>query len=195
MSVESKKTKTESGAVKKSAAAKTAVSAAPAKAAKSHNAADKEIFLSKWSALLHRMGRVYHECIDSSLWELGVSKPIMEALLYMHEEFHECEPSVLADAMHIPRQTMTSMLDIMEERKFIVRESHPSDRRKKIIRLSREGKEFAKALHALLRKINKKALALMSADDGANLIDLLTRYCEALETSMGIKPKKIKCQL
>ena len=176
-------------------AAKGARVAGAAKGAKSANVADKEIFLSKWSALLHRMGRVYHECIDSSLWELGVSKPIMEALLYMHEEFHECEPSVLADAMHIPRQTMTSMLDTMEERKFIVRESHPSDRRKKIIRLSQEGKEFAKALHALLRKINKKALALMSADDGANLIDLLTRYCEALETSMGITPKNVKCQL
>jgi Transcriptional regulators len=205
MIVESSKTKSKAAKAPNAAnAAKTANAANAANAAKAANApnaanaanaADKEIFLTKWSALLHRMGRVYHECIDTSLWQMGVSKPIMEALLFMHEELHECEPSVLADAMHVPRQTMTSMLDTMEEKKLIVREPHHSDRRKKIIRLSKEGKDLSKALHNELRRCNKKALALLSDDDGAKLIDLLTRYCEALEKSMGYTPKKMKCQI
>lgn len=61
--------------------------------------------------------------------------------LYVHEE---CEAAELADRMYLPRQTMTYMLDSLEKDGYIYRVSHPTDRRRKVIRLTDQGTAFTK---------------------------------------------------
>ena len=57
-----------------------------------------------------------------------------------------CEAAELADHLYLPRQTMTYMLDSLEKEGNIYRESHPTDRRRKIIRLTERGKGFTKGI-------------------------------------------------
>lgn len=61
--------------------------------------------------------------------------------LYVHKD---CEAAELADRLYLPRQTMTYMLDTLEKDGYLFRENHPTDRRRKIIHLTKQGFAFTK---------------------------------------------------
>jgi DNA-binding MarR family transcriptional regulator len=50
-------------------------------------------------------------------------------------------PTELTRRLHMTTGAMTAMLDRLAEREFIVREPHPSDRRRIAVRLTREGRD------------------------------------------------------
>jgi DNA-binding MarR family transcriptional regulator len=50
-------------------------------------------------------------------------------------------PTELTRRLHMTTGAMTAMLDRLAERDFIVREPHPSDRRRIVVRLTREGRD------------------------------------------------------
>ena len=89
----------------------------------------------EWSLTVNSWIRVIHEIFTK--WKIPVTS--IKVLLFLRIFKKDSEPSVIADFITISRQTMTSILDSMEGDSLIVREPHPSDRRKKLIYLSKEG--------------------------------------------------------
>ena len=65
------------------------------------------------------------------------------ALLYFSDG---CEPSVMADRLLLLRQTMTKVIDSLEQKELVVRTVHPSDRRKLFINLLPEGRRLVREL-------------------------------------------------
>ncbi|SEN32132.1 transcriptional regulator, MarR family [bacterium A37T11] len=57
---------------------------------------------------------------------------------------------VLADRVHKNKASLTSLLDNLAKRKLIVRIEDPSDRRYKIISLTKAGREYQKQLEPLM---------------------------------------------
>jgi DNA-binding MarR family transcriptional regulator len=53
------------------------------------------------------------------------------------------EPAVLADETKLLRQSMTVVLNDLEKQGLVIREFHPTDRRKKVIKFTPEGEKFA----------------------------------------------------
>lgn len=56
------------------------------------------------------------------------------------------EPSVMADSLLILRQSMTKIIDSLEEKGFAVRTEHPSDRRRFYVKLRPAGEDIAREL-------------------------------------------------
>ncbi len=76
-------------------------------------------------------------------YDVSFSEYRVLATLYFHDD---CEPSVMADRLMILRQTMTKVIDSLEEKGLVIRTVHPSDRRKLYINLLPEGRRVARAL-------------------------------------------------
>mgnify|MGYP003543921442 FL=1 len=63
--------------------------------------------------------------------------------MYLTNDENICEPSVIADSLCIPRQTMTSIIDSMVKQKLVKRIPHLSDRRRIQIEITEKGRKTA----------------------------------------------------
>ncbi len=82
-----------------------------------------------------------------------------EAHILCH--LHEAGDSSIADlhqAFAHKRSTLTSVLDRLDARGLVRRESSQSDRRSFVVRLTRSGKQKAAKLHALLESLESGVL-------------------------------------
>ena len=89
--------------------------------------------------------RLLGERIQNRLARYEISTPQVVVLLALCAE-DDMEPAQIADRVLIPRQTITSILDKLEAGGFVVRTDHPTDRRRKVIRLTEAGFEKASAI-------------------------------------------------
>lgn len=108
-------------------------------------------------------------------------KTPMEILMYLKLFNNNVEPSVMADFMCIPRQTMTSILDGMDKDGYIERNPHPSDRRKKLVRLSRKGASLAERILKEIRRYELMAMNQLSEQELVSMLKSLRKFSEAME--------------
>ena len=85
-------------------------------------------------------------------------------LCHLHE-FGDSTISDLHRAFAHKRSTLTSVLDRMEARGLIRRQSNQKDRRSFVVRLTRTGKKRAAKVHGLLESL--EATLLRTSDRGA----------------------------
>ena len=117
-----------------------------------HNLAD---LLALWWKADH----IY--CTILQKWRLPLNSLwTLEALL---SSSGPDEPARLADHLNIPRQTMTIILDSLERRGVIRREAHPTDRRRKRIRLTETGRAFANEVSTEVNAIEVEAMSRLPA--------------------------------
>ena len=106
---------------------------------------DKErltaIRASMFNSQLHKM-RLLAEKIQGRLERYDIGAPQVVVLLALCAG-DDMEPAQIADEVLIPRQTITSILDKLEKARLVVRTDHPTDRRRKVIRLTQTGFEKA----------------------------------------------------
>jgi len=108
--------------------------------------------------------------------ELGVTQP--EAHILDHLACNgDCTVGELYGAFAHRRSTLTSVLDRLSGKKLIGREASEEDRRTFVIRLTPAGKSLAMRLHELLRELEARVIALVSARD----VDGFTKVLVALE--------------
>lgn len=86
-------------------------------------------------------------------------------LAYLYFSKGEAEPSVIADALIILRQTMTKLVDSLEKQGFVCRTIHPTDRRRIFIKLLPEGTEMAQALLNIETEYTKLVEACFSDEE------------------------------
>ena len=89
--------------------------------------------------------RLLGERIQNRLARYEIGPPQVVVLLALCAE-DDMEPAQIADRVLIPRQTITSILDKLETGGFVIRTDHPTDRRRKVIRLTEAGFEKACAI-------------------------------------------------
>lgn len=91
---------------------------------------------------LHRETEMFAEIIGSR-FDIPIKQLEILEILFSHIE-KELTPAELADEVHLTRSTMTGNLDALQKKGFITRESHPSDRRSTLIKITDIGIEFCK---------------------------------------------------
>ncbi len=84
-----------------------------------------------------------HEALMSPF---GVSFPEFRVLIYLMRRPEGAMPSQIADDLMILRQSMTGIVDSLNKRELVERQSHTRDRRKVVIRLLPKGLSLAKTL-------------------------------------------------
>lgn len=88
-----------------------------------------------------QLARLYNLCCR---WASGKNINILNILIMVEIYANKsgCEASQIADHLYLPRQTMTYAIDSLEKDGYIVRQNHPTDRRRKNIVLTELGTIF-----------------------------------------------------
>jgi len=87
---------------------------------------------------------------------------------------------------------MTSILDGMEKDGLIVRQEHPSDRRRKLVRFARKGSALAeRALKEILR-YEAEAMSALTPEVLAGMLASMRKFSEALECSVSAGAVKVE---
>jgi len=83
--------------------------------------------------------------------------------------------SALARALGIERSTMVAVIDGLEGRKLVARQDSTSDRRAKVLSLTRQGKALLAKVTPKVRNHEQRIAADLDAEEGSALIALLKR--------------------
>ena len=117
--------------------------------------------------------------------ELGLSYNMFRVLRYLHTGNESgAEPSELADRLYILRPTMTNTLAHLEKMGYILRENHPSDRRRVIVRLNPEKEEQVIQALDISRDYNERVFACFTPEELEQFISLRNRMAEAREQAV-----------
>ena len=90
------------------------------------------------------------------------------------------EPAVLAEETKMLRQAITVVLNDLEEQELVTREFHPTDRRKKVIRLTPKGDRVCREVLGAIAQAELEALSELREEDQQLLFRLTTGFCRAL---------------
>ena len=101
-------------------------------------------------------------------------------LMYLHLHPDIFEPAAMAQNVLFPRQTMTFILDTVEQQGLAVHKPHPNDRRRKIIQLTPKGRKLATAMIKDFLYFEGKALRAITGSEHNALKASLNRYADAL---------------
>lgn len=134
-------------------------------------------FHREWSLIANRWVRVIYTIFS----RLKLPVTSMKALLYLRLFRNNAEPSVIADSISVPRQTMTSILDGMEKKGWVTRQPHPSDRRKKCVQLSKSGGELADRILNRIRSHESRAMLALTSKELSDMLHYMGKFSEAME--------------
>jgi len=110
----------------------------------------------------------------------NLSLNMIWAFEYLSEHPEGVEPAVLAEETKMLRQAMTVVLNDLEEGKLVTREFHPTDRRKKVIRLTPKGERVCREVLGAIAQAELEALSELREEDQRLLFQLTTGFCRAL---------------
>lgn len=80
--------------------------------------------------------------------------------------FHpNSEPSAMADALMVLRQTMTKVIDTLEKRGYAARSLNVNDRRRLLIKLSPEGEALARRILSIESDYYTRVREIVSEED------------------------------
>ena len=117
----------------------------------------------------HRIGLHIAECPGVS-----VNQGEAHILAHLHAQ-GDCTVAELHRALAHRRSTLTSILDRLEERKLITRETAPADRRSFHVRLTPQGAKSAAQVYEHLQTFERKALRGVSAAQLKTFTEIITR--------------------
>ncbi len=98
------------------------------------------------------------------------------------------EPAQIADALHAPRQTISSTLNLLESRGLALRTAHASDRRRKLVTLSPAGRRVARRIRDDILASEKAARAVLPANRLGEIRAWLASFTAELEKFNRLSP-------
>lgn len=109
----------------------------------------------------HKVGRIFKKCYSPIY---GCNRTQNKALLMLNYH-HKLMLSQLGEMLDMPKGSLTSMIDSLEQKGLIFRESDPKDRRKTYVDLTSKGKEYIAAKMADYKKHLRKQLNKLSLEE------------------------------
>jgi DNA-binding MarR family transcriptional regulator len=94
----------------------------------------------------------------------------------------------LAKALNMHASRLVALIDALESRKLLVRESHATDRRLYSLKLTSKGLEVLRAIGDLARQHNELMCAGLSSGECAQLESLLQKIAERQALIPGVHP-------
>jgi DNA-binding MarR family transcriptional regulator len=107
------------------------------------------------------LGRLYLSVLSKQLKELGLDRHF-SVLVVINELGENCCQKFIADALHVDKAMMVSVLDDLTEKGFIKRTQNPEDRRKYWISLTPKGKKSIPLIWEKVDNLNKAILKELS---------------------------------
>ncbi len=128
---------------------------------------------------LHREIEMFAEIIGSR-FDIPIKQLEILEILFSYTE-KELTPAELADEVHLTRSTMTGNLDALQKKGFITRESHPSDRRMTLIKITDKGIEFCKGAMPKRYADVFKVMSALSPDERNQMKDIYKKLLNLIK--------------
>jgi len=133
-----------------------------------------------------------HRLADRVLWALGRSSQHAQRLVRQHmtqagvrtQHYHvlasladdgEAAQATLADRIGFDRSDLVTLLDELEELRFLARRVDPADRRRKIVAITPAGEKQLDAMDQLIYAAEADLLEPLTAAERKTLLALLSR--------------------
>jgi MarR family transcriptional regulator, 2-MHQ and catechol-resistance regulon repressor len=104
---------------------------------------------------------------------------VLEALLHKGP----LPVNVIGEKVELTTGSITTAIDRMEAKWLVVRKNHPDDRRVRLVELTAKGRRLIEKAYAQHSINMEKAMAVLSREERAGLIDLLKRLGKGTEES------------
>ncbi|MCU0565912.1 MAG: MarR family transcriptional regulator [Oculatellaceae cyanobacterium Prado106] len=133
-------------------------------------------------SLITRMARTVLKMTDEQSAKLGLSQSKLSILMYLQDEPELCaSPSALAKHCGVSRAAMTGLLDGLEQEEYVERDSHPSDRRALMVKLTEKGKAFLDWMPLQNQYQITQLLETLDETNRQEFIELATKVLRVLE--------------
>ena len=137
----------------------------------------KDTYRFKLTALLRNISRGF----EAALRETGLVPKHFGVLLVVGEHPGITQKDAAA-ILDVDRSSMGKFIDILENKRYLVREEHPEDSRAYRLSLTAEGEAATDVLWKVLKKAERRAVSGLSDDEKRNFDRLL----DALSKSEGL---------
>jgi DNA-binding MarR family transcriptional regulator len=124
--------------------------------------------------LLYRAAEESHALANQMLAAMALSAR-QAGILTMVTELEPMTQKALGAALRIDRTTMVALLDDLEDKGFVVRQRHPSDRRAFLVHPTGSGRAAKAAAVQILDEQQRRFLAPLTPAERSQLAALLTR--------------------
>jgi DNA-binding MarR family transcriptional regulator len=134
---------------------------------------------NRWAHLLVRSALIYMDLFSAS--PLSRTETEILYLLFL-EDGERSEPALLADRLHVSRQSMTGLLDRLESAGYVSRGAHETDRRRKVVRLTDKGLHLLRTVAEKTLRRDAELIAKFPKQEVADTLGLMERICDKIET-------------
>ncbi|MBI1396816.1 MAG: MarR family transcriptional regulator [Betaproteobacteria bacterium] len=122
--------------------------------------------------ILNDVARLMRTNFDRKVRALGLTRSQWWVLNHLFRN-NGATQSELADILEIEKATLGRLLDRMEQKGWIRRESHANDRRAKCVYLTEEVEPSIKAMRSAAAEMRRDALAGLSREQQEGFVDVL----------------------
>ncbi len=96
--------------------------------------------------------------LDHSLAEAGISISSEQCILLKHVGLNDgIHQNELAERILRDKAAITRHLDVLEQKKLVVREHNPTDRRQNLLHITSAGRRLLHSVEPLIETINRRA--------------------------------------
>lgn len=113
--------------------------------------------------LLMRVSRTWRSVVDGRLADLGLTDTTWVPLFHLHAADQALTLKQLAQRVGLDSSTLVRVVDLLESRGLVVRETDASDRRSKSLRLTEQGLAVVADVRGKLYQVEAQVLAGMDA--------------------------------
>lgn len=121
--------------------------------------------------------------------ELGITAP-QRLVLRLLGRSPGLTPSLLAEALHLDRGTLSGVLERLVERELVAREPHPEDGRSVRLQLTVRGRRFDREAPGTVEHGVQRALQTLSPAQIATAREVLDAICSALDVPVRRAPPR-----
>ena len=131
--------------------------------------------------LAQQENRIYGEWCKKR----GISYSWLLVLDFILRAENDVEPAMIADALSIPRQTVTGILDQLEKNGLTRREPHPADRRRTRLFLTEKGRDTITAILKELAVHEDAVIDEISREEMATFNRIYSTLVEKLQERLN----------
>jgi DNA-binding MarR family transcriptional regulator len=137
---------------------------------------DGDAHSTEATASLVRAGTALTLELDRRILEsLGVAHPVVTALAVVEGADRPLTPSEISERVLVASATMTSTLDVLESRGWVVRTPNPDDRRSVLVSATEEGRAVADRFLPGIREWERDTMSALSPKEREQLVTLLAK--------------------
>lgn len=149
------------------------------------------------ASLIHRIANIYDTIFHQNNGELDLSGPRLAILMRLYIDDvsglgEGITPTILSHFQNVGKNTISSLLNGLEEQGLLQRENDPHDRRIYRLKITSKGRDLVKELAPYKVDFMNKLLDGLTDEESDQLILLLNKLLHSMQMHTGFVQNKFR---